>query len=164
MKQSNLIGGIGFFGLGHICFLTFFLMNGKVNFAGLIALVVLAAGYVPYLLLCVKPGLEKAAEARGHGTTALLGAVIFYLTISILSLSSTFLFKTKCWIRLLAILGIGCILFSDTVIAENIFCGRTQLWFLMMPTYLATHFLIAAAALFDFLLLKNEPKNEPKED
>ena len=158
MKQGNLIGGIGFFGLAHLCFMTFFLLNGKFNKFGVAALVIFAAAYTPYLIFCIKPGLEAAAEQRGHGSSLLFAAVVFYLTVSIFSVVSTFMFNTKCWIRLLAILGISCILFSDTVIAERIFCGRDKLWILMMPTYLATHFLITAAAVFDFLLVKNEPK------
>lgn len=149
MKQGNMVGGIGFFGLGHICFLAFFLANGTFRLSAAIAFGLLLAGYVPYYLKCLKP-LEALS-----GNAILNGAVIFYLVVSILSLTATFAFNTTWWVRILAILGISCIVFSDTLIAENNFCGRNALYFLMMPTYLATHFLIAAAAVFDFVLVKN---------
>ena len=151
MKQSNLIGGIGFFGLGHICFMLFFFLNGRMSWASLAALVILLAAYLPYFFTALVPAIRPAPNG-----TILIGAVAFYLAVSVLSFSATLSFGSKWWLRILAALGIGCILFSDTLIAENMFCHRDKLYFLMMPTYLATHFLIAAAAVYNFVLYKTE--------
>lgn len=152
MKQSNLIGGIGFFGLGHICFMLFFFLNGRMNWASLAALVILLSAYLPYFFRALVPAIRDAPS----GGTILIGAAAFYLAVSVLSFSAALSFGTKWGLRILAAVGIGCILFSDTLIAENMFCKRNALYFLMMPTYLATHFLIAAAAVYNFVLYKTD--------
>lgn len=157
MKQSNLIGGIGFFGLGHICFMLFFFLNGKWRWSAPVGLVVLLAGYLPYFYFCLLPSLGEKAAMMHIPTPLLTGAVAFYLIVSILSVTAALTFGERCWVRVLATVGICCILFSDTLIAENMFNGRDAIYYLMMPTYLATHFLVTAAAVFNFVLYRAAP-------
>jgi hypothetical protein len=95
---------------------------------------------IPLLLfyvLMLRPGIDAPAMRCG---------VLAYTMVTGLSLSAAWGLKpTGSLLHVLFLLGILSLAFSDTLIALRLFCGIRGIYFLMLPTYLLSHCLVALA-------------------
>ena len=98
--------------------------------------------YLGYYLLLLRPAI-------GDSVTSL--AVLAYILVSCISIAAAagIRFPASRLSRLLFILGIASLIFSDTLIAQKRFLHEDCLFTLMMPTYFASQLLVTAALLWN---------------
>lgn len=135
-SERFLYGVIGFF-IAHCLFVAYSAMRYRFNTAALIAAAVLLVGYGAYMLFRALPNIEAGLKIP----------ITAYMLVSMLSLYAAFSMNAPTAERVLYIVGIAAIVFSDTMIAENIFLGVKPAAKLVHPTYYACHWLIALSAL-----------------
>ncbi|MDR3252209.1 MAG: lysoplasmalogenase [Tannerella sp.] len=136
-QEMMFVYGIAGFFVAHAGFLLFCLRNGRMQWR---LLLVLATGYGVFFFWKLLPAIDGGI---------LPVAVLAYTLISCFSLAAAWgLHRTKLS-RLLFSAGIGCILFSDTLIACCEFLNVCGLYrYAMMPAYYAAHLLITAALIY----------------
>jgi uncharacterized membrane protein YhhN len=122
-ETSRFIMGIALFFLAHVGYLTFAMMNGRLN--RLLTIIILAA-YLGFYFFILSPGIEDKT---------LNVATLLYLLISCFSLGAALGMRGNSGFKWLYILGIALILFSDTIIALREFAKYKDLDFLILPTY-----------------------------
>jgi prolipoprotein diacylglyceryltransferase len=99
-------------------------------------LFVLLAGYLPFFFVTLRPAIPQPA---------LLVAVLAYLLMSCVSLSAPVRLRLPTIVRETYTLGIALFVFSDTIIALRVFAEYRDLSFLILPTYFASHVVLALA-------------------
>ncbi|MBV5314167.1 MAG: lysoplasmalogenase [Prolixibacteraceae bacterium] len=134
-ETSRFIMGIALFFLAHVGYLTFTLMNGRLN--RLLTLIILAA-YLGFYFFMLSPGIEDKT---------LKVAALFYLLISCFSLGAVLGMKGNSTFRWLYIFGIVLVLFSDTIIALREFAKYEDLDFLILPTYYLAQMSVTASLI-----------------
>ena len=103
----------------------------------LAAAVALLIGYALYFVLRVYPRIDAPTTA----------AITVYALLSIAGLYCAFSLNAPMPEKILYILGIASILFSDTMIAESLFLRQKWAGPLILPTYYLCHILLAASRL-----------------
>ena len=140
--DRRLLGGILFFFLAHVCFLSFAIyrtapLSGTKLF-WLIPAGLLIAGYAVFLFKKLFPSIKD--KALRIAAAAYTGISLAVLTASLLSSAS----PLPKW---LFCAGIGMIMFSDTLIAVSRFLGTKGVGKYICPTYFACHILVALSVL-----------------
>lgn len=133
---GRFIWGICFFFLAHLAYLGYSLCHGRP--AWLFTSFVLA-GYLTFYVLLLYPAISDKAL----GVASLL-----YLFISCISLGGAVGTRLPLRSKNILILGIGLILFSDTIIAFKEFVKYKDLNFLILPTYYLAQMSVAVSTLF----------------
>ena len=134
-SERFLYGVIGFF-IAHCLFAGYAAVR-RFSLGAHIATAVLLIGFGIYMYMRVLPNVEAGLKIP----------IIAYVLVSILSLYTAFSMNAPTAEKILYIVGIAAIVFSDTMIAENIFVGVKQAGKLVHPTYYACHWLITLSAL-----------------
>lgn len=135
-SERFLYGVIGFF-VAHCLFAAYAVARYSFNVPAVIAAAVLFAGFGAYMYFRALPGVADGLKIP----------IVAYMLISVMSLYAAFSMKAPVFEKALYIAGIASIVFSDTMIAENIFVGVKAAGKLVHPTYYACHWLIALSAL-----------------
>lgn len=143
-ENSRFIMGIAMFFVAHTGYLTFGLLNGKLNRVLMAAILIV---YLTFFLLVLSPGIRS---------DALMAAALCYLLISCFSLGAALGVKGKSGFRWLFIFGIVLVLFSDTLIALREFAKFGSLDFLVLPTYYLAQISVAAALIYRKVFYENE--------
>lgn len=136
-KNSYIYGIAGFF-MAHTCFFMYALVMLRWSILTLIAAVVLLIGYGIFVIKKLHPVLDSKAMKI---------AVTMYMLISVAAFSAALSLNADPLSKCLYAAGIGCIIFSDTIIAFSDFLSRRKMNFLMMPTYYLCHILVAASLI-----------------
>lgn len=132
---NRFIYGILLFLIAHIGYLIFCLKQGSIS---KLALTVLLLGYGFFFIFYLYPSI---------GNSFLLIPVFLYLIFSCLTLAAAIGLNLDPLSRWLFVSGIVCFLFSDTLIALNVFLGKSDLYILMMPMYYMSHVLVTAGMI-----------------
>ena len=137
-KPMRFIAGVALFGAAHVILIAYALCAFRFRPLALGFIVVLAALYAVYLKKRVLPGQPGAMKI----------ALPCYALVSLAGLFCALcVSEATARQRLLYILGIACIVFSDTMIAEADFAHNKKAGKLILPTYYLCHILLAASAL-----------------
>ncbi len=131
----RFVYGIVFFFLAHVGYLAYSLFNGKIHWPFTL---ILCAGYLVFFFTSLYGNI---------GDPILLWAALAYLFVSCFSLGAAWGLSQKGWEKWGYVLGIGLILFSDTLIAFREFMGYNRWDFLILPTYYLAHMVITWALL-----------------
>ncbi len=134
-NPNIFVTGIVFFFLAHIGYLTYALLNGKLNylFTGIVL-----AGYLVFFFFCLYPSIKLIV---------LMWAALIYLIISCFSFGAALGIRGKDFSKGLYVFGIFLVLFSDTIIAFKEFASYQDLNFLILPTYYLAHISIIASLM-----------------
>lgn len=135
--DNAFIYGVACFGAGHILFALYASRRCAVSPWAIGVAALLAVAYGAYLFRCVLPGQPLPMKI----------ALSDYTLVSLLGLFFALCLDAPLAERALYALGIACILFSDTMIAEAEFVGHARAQPLILPTYYLCHILIAASRL-----------------
>lgn len=133
----NFFFGVGGFGIAHMLFIAYALTRWRFCPWALAAAVALLIGYALYFVLRVYPRIDAPTTA----------AITVYALLSIAGLYCAFSLNAPMPEKILYILGIASILFSDTMIAESLFLRQKWAGPLILPTYYLCHILLAASRL-----------------
>ena len=133
----NFFFGVGGFGVAHLLFIAYALRRFRFSPAALAVIIALLAGYALYFALRVYPKVDMAVAS----------AVTAYALVSLAGLCCAFSLNAPPAEKILYILGIASILFSDTMIAESGFLHQKWAGPLILPTYYLCHILLAASRL-----------------
>ena len=131
-----LYGVCGFL-IAHCLFAGYAAARFSFGVPQLVISVILLLGYSVYLGCRVMPGIESGLRLP----------ITAYMLVSLVSLYLAMSSGMPIIQRILYTAGIASILFSDTMIAENIFVGVKQAGKLVHPTYYLCHWLLALSAL-----------------
>lgn len=131
-----LYGVLGFFA-AHCLFAWQAGMRFSFNTAFLVIALVLLVGYGVYMAARVLPKVESGLRVP----------LILYMLVSVASLYFALSMDAPLLPRILYIVGIAAILFSDTMIAENEFLHQAWAGKLVLPFYYACHVLITLSFL-----------------
>lgn len=134
--ERFLYGVIGFF-IAHCLFVAYAAVRYRFGAAGFAAALMLLIGFGAYMIFRALPHVEPGLKIP----------ITAYMLVSVLSLYSAFSMNAPAPEKALYIAGIVAIVFSDTMISENIFVGVKPAAKLVHPTYYACHWLIALSAL-----------------
>ena len=132
-NPTLFIYAISLFFTAHACFCLFCLINGRINRWFLL---VLLMGYLPFFFIVLRPAISPPA---------LFAAVFAYLLVSCVSLSAAVGLRLPIIVRGTYTVGIALFVFSDTIIALSLFAHYRDLNFLILPTYFASHTVLALA-------------------
>ncbi len=135
---SLFVKGIALFFLAHVGYLVYALLNGKMHWK---ATAIVLIGFLAFFFLVLYPKITD---------TALMAASLIYLLISCFSLGASMgmaVDQTEKWSY---VVGIGLILFSDTIIAFKEFVGYHTFDFLITPTYYLAHICITYSVIKRF--------------
>lgn len=137
---EGFVLGVALFLIAHLAYVGYSLRGGRLVWSLLTLLVIVFGAYYGFLL---RPAISDAVTS---------GAVLAYILVSCLSMAAAVGWGTRpasvdIFARVLYILGIASLLFSDLLIAEKRFLHHDTLYSLMMPTYYASQFLVTAALL-----------------
>lgn len=136
-ETMRFVYGIALFFIAHVGFLVFCLRNGRIRKKWLLALIV---GYGLFFVFGLVPAIAEPS---------LLVAVLLYMFISCFSLAAAAGLRFETVPRCLFVAGIGCLVFSDTLIALYEFMQMAGWMYktLMMPAYYAAHIFVTAAVI-----------------
>ena len=135
---NRFLYGVAMFFLAHCLFCVGAGMRFRVNVPALVIGCALVIGYALYM----------GARVLPHVDAGLKIPLVMYAMVSVASLYMAMSMKGDLRVVTVYILGIAAILFSDTMIAENIYLGSRMAGRLVHPTYYLSHLLIALSALF----------------
>lgn len=156
---TGFVCGVGLFLLAHLGYVGYSLRLGRMPW---LLFTVLAFAFGTYYVVLLRPGI-------GDVVTRI--AVVAYILVSCLSMAAAMgigcgRFSVSIFTRVLYIIGVGSLLFSDLLIAQKRFLHDGTLYSLMMPTYFASQLFITASVIqrtlkspsnhhkrWDFLLL-----------
>jgi uncharacterized membrane protein YhhN len=133
--EMMFVYGIAGFFLAHLGYFGYALANGRVHRP---ALLVLAAGFVPFFIWSLNPAIDDAI---------LSGAVLVYLLVSITVLAAALGLRLAGIPKWSYIAGIASIVVSDTFIAFNEFLDITTFNDWILPTYYFAHIIITFGIL-----------------
>lgn len=138
-RQSDtgrFIIGIAFFFIAHIAYFSYAMLHGKIRWRFTLFLL---AGYTLFFWLWLYPSINN---------TLLMLSSFLYTLISCFSLGAASGMQSGQAVRLTYMLGIGLILFSDTIIAFKEFTSYRELNFLILPTYYLAQISITLSVVF----------------
>jgi uncharacterized membrane protein YhhN len=121
--EAFFLGGIALFFCAHLGYLFFASRQGRLDWR---ILGILLGVYLYYYVFCLRPAIKSLALAL---------AVLFYLVISCVVLSTAWGMRMGPQLKWPYVVGIGLIVFSDTLISFNEFLGWKQWNWLILPTY-----------------------------
>jgi uncharacterized membrane protein YhhN len=127
--------GVCLFFIAHLGFLYFCLKNGRIN---LYVLLPVLAGYLVFFFVVLLPALS---------IPILFVSILAYVLVSCFSLAAATGLRFSSATRWVFSLGIGLLVFSDTIIALRSFVRITNLGFLVLPAYFASHVFITMALI-----------------
>ena len=127
---------IGFF-FAHLMFAWYAFERFAFSRGALIACLILLAGYIVYMALRMLPRVAKGLKLP----------LTLYMLVSLLSLYCALSMGAAQPEKALYAVGIGAIVFSDTMIGESEFAGVEKAHRLVLPTYYLCHVLIALSTL-----------------
>ena len=130
--------GVAGFAVAHALFIAFAARRFAFSLPALLLALALGAGYAFYLNARIFPHVEAPMRLALGG----------YALISLLGLFFALCRRVPSPERALYAVGIVCILFSDTMIAESQFAGQKWAYPLILPTYYLCHLLVAASQLW----------------
>ena len=133
----RFIYGVCLFFVAHLGFVVFCLKNGHVN---RYVLSIMLTGFLAFFFLALRPALTQPA---------LFAAVLAYLLVSCFSFAVATGLHLATATRVCFSFGIALLVFSDTIIALKDFVGHKELGFLILPTYFASHIVIALAMILE---------------
>lgn len=125
--------GIGFFFLAHLGYLGYALCHGRLD---LKVTALFCTGYLIFFFTSLYGGISDPV---------LMWAALAYLFVSCFSMGAAWGISPAGNSRNLYLMGIGLILFSDTLIAFREFMAYTGWDFLILPTYYLAHLLVTWA-------------------
>lgn len=125
--------GIGFFFLAHLGYLGYALCHGRLH---LPVTALFCGGYLIFFFTSLYGGISDPV---------LMWAALAYLFVSCFSMGAAWGITPRGPSRTFYLLGIGLVLFSDTLIAFREFMSYTRWDFLILPTYYGAHILVALA-------------------
>lgn len=136
----GFVSGVGLFLLAHLGYVGYSLRLGRLPWLLFTVLVLVFGGY--YIVL-LRPAIGDAVTRV---------AVIAYIFVSCLSMAAAVGIgrgqpSVNLFSRVLYIIGIGSLLFSDLLIAQKRFLHDGTLYALMMPTYFASQILVTASVI-----------------
>ena len=131
-RESVYALGIAGFFVGHALFIAQAVSAARPRAIHWVVLALLAALYGAYFLLRAMPRMPKSLRLPGA----------LYTAISVAGFACALMTGSACYA-----VGIGLLLFSDTMIAENDFLGNHQVAALILPAYYLCHILVALSAL-----------------
>ncbi len=134
-EMLMFIGGIALFFIAHVGYLTFALVNGRIN---RIYTALILVAYLVFFFLMLYPGIDDKT---------LMIAALSYLLISCFSLGAAIGISASNWFKWFYVFGIVMVLFSDTVIALREFVKYNELDFLILPTYYLAQISITASLI-----------------
>lgn len=137
---TGFVCGVGLFLLAHLGYVGYSLRMGRMPW---LLFAVLAFAFGAYYVVLLRPAI-------GDVVTRI--AVVAYILVSCLSMAAAVgIGRGKPDVgtlsRVLYIIGIGSLLFSDLLIAQKRFLHDGTLYVLMMPTYFASQLLVAASVI-----------------
>lgn len=135
--EHYFVYGIAAFFVAHLGYLGFALKNGRLHGLALLALLVC---YVPFFVFQLNPAMNN---------TALRIASFLYLLVSCVSMAAATGLRMPRASKSFYILGIGLVLFSDTIIAWNEFLHYRQWNWLILPTYYLAHICVTLALILN---------------
>ena len=127
--------GVCLFFVAHVGFLVFCLKNGRIDRWVLLPVLI---GYLAFFAVVLYPAITNPV---------LLTAVLAYLLISCFSLAAAAGLRLAATVRWCFTAGIALLVFSDTIIALKDFAGYSNLGFLILPTYFASHVMVTLALM-----------------
>lgn len=136
-KDSYLFGIGGFF-LAHTGFLLYALTNSEITWITYALAGILMVPYGFYLIRKLYPALHNLPMQI---------AVSLYMLISLAVFSCAFSMSGDASNKIVFILGIGMILFSDTVISVSDFLGNRKWDGFILPTYYLCHILVCLSTV-----------------
>jgi len=144
---TGFVSGVGLFLLAHLAYMAYSLRCGRMAWWFFAALAVV---FGVYYVALVRPAISDGVTRT---------AVLAYILVSCLSMAAALgigkgTMPYNRWARLLFIVGIGSLLFSDFLIAQKRFLHEGSLYMLMMPTYFASQILVTAAVVWQRLWQK----------
>ena len=136
-RESFFLYGVAGFFIAHCLFGAYAAARYRFSTAFVVIAGIILAAYCVYLFRRVMPGVSEGLRIP----------ITAYMLVSIASLYLALSMNAPVIERVLYAAGIVSILFSDTMIAENIFVGVKAAGKLVHPTYYLCHGLIALSAL-----------------
>ena len=137
LNPNNLLFGMAGFAVAHVLLIAYAARAFAFDGRALAAVLLLGALYALYLARRVFPGVEARLKPAIAGYALVSLAGLFFALCRGVPLGEKALYA----------LGIVCILFSDTMIAESDFVGRKQAGPLILPTYYTCQLLITVSLL-----------------
>lgn len=134
-RESFYVAGIAAFFVAHIGYLGFALRNGRLHIPILLGLV---AAELSWFAIQLGPAIRSGP---------LRIAVLVYMLISCTTLAAAFGLRLQASVKGLYLVGIGLILFSDTLIGLSDFMKVEGVGFLILPTYYLAQVLVTWAVL-----------------
>lgn len=138
ISKDSYLYGIGGFFLAHAGFLIYALMNAKIRPFSVWLAFVLMLPYGIYLIRKLIPALPSLPMQV---------AVTAYMLISIFVFSCAFSMTGAALKKLSFIIGIGMILFSDTLISLSDFLGYRKWDRFILPAYYLCHILVSFSTI-----------------
>lgn len=137
-ESIRFVYGVACFFCAHVGFLWYALLRGKVRWK---FTVILLAVYLLFYFVMLYPNFTDKAT---------MFAVLAYLLISGVSMGAAVGIRGNRISRLTFAIGVGLLLFSDTIIGLREFAGYTSLGKLILPTYYLCHICITYSVLVRF--------------
>ncbi len=137
-ESIRFVYGVICFFFAHVGFLWYALLSGKVRWK---FTAILLIPYLLFYLLMLYPNFTDKAT---------MFAVLCYLIVSGISMGAAVGISGNRLSRLTFAIGIGLLLFSDTIIALREFVGYSSLGKLVLPTYYLCHIFITCSVLTRF--------------
>jgi uncharacterized membrane protein YhhN len=134
-SEMRFIYGIALFFFAHLFYIFFCLKNGRLNVRLFGALVVC---FMIYFFIALMPNISDGV---------LLTAICLYIFVSCLSVAAAQGLSLNKMARVFFLVGISCLVFSDTLISIREFLHQHVLYGLMLPTYYASQILVSAACI-----------------
>jgi uncharacterized membrane protein YhhN len=134
---GRFLYGVILFLIAHCLFSVSAAMRFKFSAGALAAAAVLAVCYGLYMYLRILPRVDSGLKLP----------LVMYMLVSVISLWFAMSMAGPGYVRLVYTVGIAAIVFSDTMIAENIYMGSALAGRLVHPTYYLCHVLVALSAL-----------------
>jgi len=133
--EMRFIYGIVLFFIAHVGYLSYGLMNGRLN---RIFTLVLLSGFWAFFFIVIAPAISNPM---------LMAATLLYLLISCFSLGAAVGVKAEPLVKWVYFIGIFLVLFSDTIIALREFAHIKGFGWLILPTYYLAHIVVTFAAM-----------------
>lgn len=134
---NRFLYGVIFFFIAHCLFSASAAMRFCFNVPALAVAAVLATGYGLYMYIRILPRVDAGLRLP----------LVMYMLVSIVSLWCAMSMTGRAQVRLVYTAGIAAIIFSDTMIAENVYMESGLAGRLVHPTYYFCHLMVALSAL-----------------
>lgn len=134
-QPMGFLAGVILFLLAHLAYIKYCLVHGSPCRP---VMWLLMAVFLGYYVFCLLPVVHP---------WPLSVAVLAYIFISILSLSSAWGMRGQSFGKWLFVVGIAFLLFSDLLISLNTFMGISGFRRMIMPTYFASQIFVTASVL-----------------